>query len=503
MTTTLDRRAMLAAALGSLMVGATAADQEASIAIDPQAELNPIPHDYLGFSIEKMALDDPSVYHAENRSLVAFYRRLTPNGVLRVGGNTSEYCWWNDGEGAKPPAGRAGFVPHEAWHTIVPAAIDNLAGFLDVTGWHAIWGLNFGLGDAAMAAHEARYVAGKLGPRLLYFQIGNEPDFYDHRGTDLRGPGWSFDTFFSEWIAMVDAVTKAVPQARFGAPDAGASADWVVATADRAKARLAELTSHYYVGGPDMPDPTAGLLKHDPVIDERMAAIVPAAQRAALPYRMSEGNSIYRGGKAGVSNAFVAALWGFDYLLNMAALGCKGVNFHAGSGRDIAAGLGGRLVGARDTVDLLNARLGTFYSPIAGDRETGYGPRPLFYGMMAAQPFAGIRLVRTTIEAGGANATAYAGLGPQGWRIAIINKDANRDLLVSLPAKPLGLQKAALWRLSAPDLAAETGVTLAGAEVAPVDAAWTPRPEMLQVTQDELRFALPRATAAVILARPD
>jgi hypothetical protein len=69
---------------------------------------------------------------------------------------------------------------------IEPAAIDHLAGFLKATGWNAIFGLKLGTGTPERAAEESAYVARTLGSRLLYFQIGNEPEYYRDANNGLR-----------------------------------------------------------------------------------------------------------------------------------------------------------------------------------------------------------------------------------------------------------------------------------------------------------------------------
>ena len=76
---------------------------------------------------------------------------------------------------------------------IEPPAVDNLADFLDETGWRVIYGLNLGTGTPELDAEEAAYVARRLGNKLLYFQIGNEPEFYRNDNNRLRSPGWNFD----------------------------------------------------------------------------------------------------------------------------------------------------------------------------------------------------------------------------------------------------------------------------------------------------------------------
>jgi len=503
----IDRRGFLALAAAASC--ARAQPSRASLTVHPDIVLNELPSSYNGFSIETATLEHPEIYHPANRTLVALFRRLSPHGVLRLGGNSSEFCWWKDGEAAQPPRikvvgqGRTDNWMPQKFHAITPRAVDNLRAFLDATGWTCIYGLNFGTGSPERDTREAAYVARALGPKLRYFQIGNEPDFYRAPNNLLRPAGWEFPDYLNEWMAIARAVIAAVPGARFGGPDVGSSADWVVRFGEQASGllgeRLVELTGHYYAEGPpDSPQANIeNLLKSDPRIVERMDAIMPVARAHKLGFRMSEGNSCYRGGKAGMSNALAGALWGMDYMLDMGARGCQGINFHGGGGSEISSALGDKLPGARDARDLEIARLGTFYSPVAGNPSVGYQARPLFYAMMAVEALAGTKLVKTQLDNGGVNATAYAGVKGDAWRVALVNKDAHRDLDVDL-ALPGRLRAGRAWRLTGPALDAIDGITLAGAQIAPGDAAWQPRAETLHASNGSLAFHLPRASAAVL-----
>lgn len=506
----MDRRSWLCGAGGLALSGAGWA-QGAPARLDwqPAETLNQVPPDYNGFSIETSTLDNPRIYHPDNRSLVALFKRLTPSGVLRLGGNSSEFCWFKARPDATPPQirtagqGRADNWMPQRFRAITPQAIDHLRAFLDATGWTCIYGLNFGTGSPERDAEEAAYVARALGPRLRYFQIGNEPDFYRSDNNLLRPPGWDFADYLQEWMGIARAVIAAVPTARFGGPDVGSSADWVVRFGEQAApllgARLVELSGHYYAEGPpDSPDATiANLLAPDPRIAERMDAILPVARARGLGFRMAEGNSCFRGGKAGMSNALAGALWGMDYMLDMAARGCHGINFHGGGGSEIASALGDKLPGAFNERDREIARLGTFYSPVAGNPERGYTARPLYLAMLAVQQLAGTRLVRSHFDTQGANATAYVAQAGRGWRVALVNKDATRDLDVAL-ALPTGVRQAEVWRLSGPALDATEGITLAGSPVGP-GAQWQPREvSRLKASHGVLSLPLPHASAAVL-----
>jgi hypothetical protein len=495
----IDRRTLLSGAIAGLTTLAARAaphGKTARLTIRPDQTLNALPASYNGFSIETATLENHEVYHPANHSLVALFRRLTPNGVLRLGGNSSEFCWWKTDERAQRPQihvegqGRTDNWMPQKFHAITPVAVDNLRAFLDACGWTCIYGLNFGTGSPERDAVEAAYVARALGNKLRYFQIGNEPDFYRAENNLLRPRGWDFPDYLSEWMAIARAVIDAVPGARFGGPDVGSSADWVVRFGNEAPKllgdRLLELTGHYYAEGP--PDSTQAnienLLARDPRIAERMAAIMPVALAHKLGFRMAEGNSCYRGGKAGMSNALAGALWGMDYMLDMGSRGCQGINFHGGGGGVISSALGDKLPGARDARDLAIARLGTFYSPIAGNPAEGYSARPLFHAMSAVELLAGATLVGTEFEAGGANATAYAGRSREGWRIALVNKDASRDLMVELTLPADAPRAGNTWRLTGPALDAIDGITFASSP--------------LRTRLGQMVVELPRASALVL-----
>lgn len=467
-----------------------------------------IPRDYTGLSYELAQLTDSRFFSAENRDLVAHFRLLSAQGVLRIGGNTSEFCWLRVNRSTpapelRVPAGNldANWMPHRLF-AIEPAAIDELAGFLQATGWKVIFGLNFGNSSPERAAEEAAYVAGTLGGRLEYFQIGNEPDFYHDANNGTRPPNWGFADYLAEWTAFAEAIAARVPDARFGGPDVGASSDWVTRFGEQVpasvSARLVAMTGHYYAEGPP-DDPrvtTERLLGGNARITAEMERIEAVARAKGRAYRMTEGNSCYRGGKPGMSDAFAAALWGGDYMLQLASLGCAGVNFHGGSSAFLTAGLGGHTPGLDAARTPQKVKSG-FYTPISTEPGMPVKAMPIFYGMILANQFAGCTPLKVDWMPGGVNATAYGVRDASGFKVAVFNKDERMgvDLSIRVPGKA---SRATAWRLQGPALDATEGVTLAGARIR-AGARWRPElVETLTVTGGLVRTQVAAASGALV-----
>jgi len=57
-------------------------------------------------SYESAQLGNPSFFAGANADLAGFVRRLGKSGVLRIGGNTSEFCYWTPDPAKQEQAGR-------------------------------------------------------------------------------------------------------------------------------------------------------------------------------------------------------------------------------------------------------------------------------------------------------------------------------------------------------------------------------------------------------------
>jgi len=394
--------------------------------------------DFTGLSFERAQLSNPSYFSARNTELVRLVRELSPSGNLRLGGSSGEHTAYIGEEDR--PAPFAIFGPEhnksiKEGMFVSAAALRELRGFLDATGWRCLYGLNLAHATPEQAAREAADAQRILGPRLSMIQIGNEPDAFRNR---YRPAGWGPRDYLAEWHRFHAAIAAAAPGVRFAGPDISNKLEYLTAFAAAAPRYrdVVLLTGHYYAMGPaGSPDATLDQLF---VPEARTAtfkregyAVVRSAMRTAgLPYRMAEGNSCWDGGKAGVSDVHAAAIWGADRMLDWAARGWSGVNWHGG-GNGI-------------------------YSPIVGAPGNGFSRRPLYYGTQFAQMCAGATFLATPDAGGDPRLGCYAVRQDGRDRVALLNK---RDVpvRVTLPSEP----RAQVTILTAPSAEARNGTTLA------------------------------------------
>jgi hypothetical protein len=173
------------------------------------------------------------------------------------------------------------------------------------------------------------------------------------------------------------------------------------------------------------PDPKSSTLKQ-----RDLHVIAEAQHEAHLPHRMSEGNSCWDGGKAGVSDTFASALWCADYMLQCAARGWSGVNMHGGGNG--------------------------YYSPITGAPSTGFTRRPEYYGMKFAQRYVGSRLMGTNLAGADPRINAFAFERSGTVELVLINK-TSQQLRTTLPS---AVSASPCLRLNAPAIDAKDGVEL-------------------------------------------
>jgi hypothetical protein len=406
-----------------------------TLTIDESSTLSTIPQDFIGLSYESAQLANPAFFSAENTALIALFRELSDWGVLRLGGGTSEFTAFTaDETQAAAPFDAVG--PDTSKNVksdtiITRQSLRNLREFLDATGWRCLYGLNLGRGPVARAVQEASYAQSILGPRLIAFQLGNEPDAWRNR---YRPATWSYADYWKEWSAAATAIEVRVPQASFAGPDVSNKLAYVTGFAEDKKHNAHDvvmLTSHYYAMGPaGAPGITLDkLLSPDPKLERDLAIAMAAAHSAGLPYRMSEGNSCWNGGQSGVSDTLASALWVADMMLDFASLGCAGVNLHGGGNG--------------------------FYTPIAGTLAEGFTRRPEYFGVELIKPFTGATLIRSKLDCANDRVRAYAARKSGSAMVLIINK-SDQPALIRTTLRRAHRQ----WLLIGPAIDAKQGVTL-------------------------------------------
>jgi hypothetical protein len=471
----MNRRGFLANSLRAASVLASSRTVSAQNEGDPTARVTihtgrsgfPISPDFMGLGYEISSVARPGLLHPANRVYLQLVRTLGARGVIRVGGNTSDYATYS-------PAGNAVSAPTGT--VVNDAVLDDLGGFLEASGWNLIWGLNLGTGTKAGAVAEANAVLASAGGRLLAFEVGNEPDLFEY--AQLRKPGYGYEDWLAEYRLYKAALRGSNSVISLAGPDAAIVTDWVSRfAADEGKDAVL-LTHHYYRENQNPTSTIDKLLSVDPNLQPKLAQLHAASQSCGVPYRICEVNSFSGGGKPGVSDAFASALWVLDYMFTVAAAGCSGVNMETGVNQ-----------------------LGfiSFYSPIGDDEQGHYSAKPEYYGMLAFSRAARGDLLDLDLETTSPNLKAYATRpNPKTVLLAVINKESQPLSVLAGTSGPIQTHMASVLRLEGPALDAKSGITLGGAEVTPT-GTWHPaRVERVPVRNAKVRVGLRAASAAII-----
>lgn len=437
-------------------------EKQASLRLLPGPSVS-VPDNFIGLGYEMSSAAQLGLLSAENTKYLQLVRTLGAHGVLRFGGITADFTTY-------APDGPVRTDPKDI--VVSQASLEQLRGFLDATGWTALYSLNFGRGILDEAVVEARAVQSILGPRLEAIELGNEVENYRYGDHPLRQAPWDFANYLAEYRAWRRAILAAVPGLRFAAPDTAASVEWVEAMAAEARGEVQLLTTHFYLG--DQRSATlAQLIERDPQLASKLERLSRISRDSRIPWRMCETNSFFGGGHPGLSDTFAASLWTLDYLLLLAQHGCAGVNLQTG---------------------VNHLGFVSSYSPIrTNGNEVDVGAP--YYGMLAFAAARAVGAEMLSIEIAGSTSelTAYA-IGKEGQlrSIVLLNWSEVNPISVSLPG--LGLQSAQVLRLKAPSLASKEGVRFGGG-VVDARGRWSPAGEE-RLQSDSL--ALPPASAVVL-----
>ena len=448
-------------------LAASASEEQAvAVTVDEGRVLGSIPRDFIGLGYEISSVARPGLLSATNRVYAQMVKTLGAAGVVRIGGNTSDYAAYSE-KGKAVSSPKATVVNRES--------LRELGTFLDATGWKLIWGLNLGQDRMSEAVAEAEAVSAAAKGKLLALEIGNEVDLFTHEGH--RKEPYTFDDYLAEYRRYKAAIRAKLPHAPFAGPDAAFHTEWVSRFAAAEGHDLKLLTEHYYRGGQNPKSSLEMLFHTDPRLISMLETLQKLSQSIGVPYRICETNSFSGGGRPGVSGTFGAALWVLDYMFLLASHGAAGVNIETGVNQ----------------LGVISA-----YSPIGDDERGTYTARPEYYGMLAFSQASRGERVSVEAQTGDLNLSSYAVADGRKVTVTLINKDRTRGAAVDLRCRGR-IAKAAAMRLVAPSLESSTGVTLGGAAVSG-DGIWKAMPdESLRVNAAGTRIVVPPGSAAIVM----
>lgn len=438
-------------------------DSVVSVTVDQSHSSYLIPATFQGFSYETSTLSTyPTYLNSSNTVLIQLIKNLG-SGIIRLGGNSSDAITWTGAaRNANTPA-----------NSITTTEVDNLSGFAKVLGWPVLFGLNMGIYDTAKAANEAAYVTNSLQNNLLALQFGNEPDGY-HSWNPVRASTYGEADYETEWNNYFKAVHSRIPSAPLAGPDVAYQSSWVASFANNESKNIKLLSSHYYQNGPSGSPGIniSWLFTPIPQYPNYFTVINGASISSGLPWRITECNSINNGGQAGVSDVFASALWGLDFMWNVAENGGSGVNFHGGTG------------GA--------------YSPIVNSGGVAV-PRPLYYAFLAFKYGAvGGTVLPTTLGVSKYSVSGHACILNGAPAITLINKETTQSITfnVQVTNKYTTIHIA---RLSAPSISSTTGISFCNNIVSSNGAFAVGSTEDHSIgSANTFLVAVPAASAAVI-----
>ena len=403
-----------------------------------------IPDEFNGISFETRALVKDETISPNDTVLLNMMKLLGP-GILRIGGNSVENSVFSLGKRNKKTG----------QDTITADDIDRAFAFANKLGWRVIFGVNLGKYDPALSAKEVQY-AWKYKSQIHSFEIGNEPNHFISHQT--RDSSWGYSNFVTEFEAYTKAIHELVPDAPISGPVTASKYEpWLVDFAKDESKNVCMLSHHHYPMGPDNATVDKMLSKKlMGTITTLFKNMVAVGQAHNLPFRLAECNSVYRGGKDGVSNSFASALWGADFMFSLAQSGAVGLNIHTGATNP--------------------------YTPISFVKGV-FTAKPLFYGMMLFRFGSNGSFLPVSLSDEKANVSCYAVQEPSGDVICtFINKDtaSNCNCLISFKGTMKG-KLAQVMRLKAPSVYSVSDVTLAGESVNS-EGLWTPKTiEMMSV----------------------
>ncbi|KAF4855866.1 Beta-glucuronidase [Colletotrichum siamense] len=304
---------------------------------------------FVSYSIELSYLPDyagnKSVPNTFSENLLEQFRKFSGDDrpTIRVGGSSQDRVGYDPDLQVSRVLEGSGDLP--ARLTIGPTFFESLNTFTDT---RFIYGLNMkrsvqnethyqNMLDTVAAACKAL-----SNNNLLGWSYGNEPNLY---GFD----NWYPADYTAAWLKGTRDAKKVLEDKcpdladddkfRWLTPSPSSLSSGHVNIPDIMEAGIDEdgsvyfLGAHSYMGnGREPVNKQAKLMNHTSVEGSinRHVSLMKKLVNYTQPYSISETNSLYGAGRAGVSNTFGAALWALDFSLHAAAKNITRLNFHMG-----------------------------------------------------------------------------------------------------------------------------------------------------------------------------
>ena len=452
-------------------IGSPAFGGEVTATVNVQADKPglTIPADFMGLSYEKTAIAEKH-FRADNSTLINLHRNLG-DCVLRIGGNKVELSKWQ--------AGEASGKESKEMTLVTPNHVDQFYAFIQAINWKVIYGVNLASNDPANSAEEINYASKVGGKSIIAFEIGNEPDhYYLPPKKTFREKGYSYAQYKNELSEALRVIQAKNPGAPLTGPanTSGGNTKFFEPCLNDFKSKLSFATSHFYPTTNKEPCPTIETLLSDKAEAKTIKMAegnMAVARKAGLAWRLAECNSTSLGGTAGVSDVYAAAVWGSDFLFDIAERGAAGINFH--------------------TIFGLNG-----YTAIAYDKKTTkYSARPLYYSLLLFKDAGRGKLLPAETKSN-ANVTAHATLGDdKKIRVVVINKDINQAATATINT---GTNQSAgtVARLVGKSPSEKEGITYSGMTVTTEGKLTSSQVETIKGAAGKFEITLPACSAAVL-----
>jgi glycosyl hydrolase family 79 len=435
-----------------------------------------LPGRYLGFSFPLNGLAEPTITTGTLPQLM----KTLGSGVMRWGGNVENDTFWtSNGETA----------PDWALFTFTPAHLQRLRTLADLTGWKAIIGVDIRHLDPVRAADEARFAQQILGSRLLAIEIGNEPNYF---------PNYTPSQYYADFETYRKAMQKAAPGIPVTGPSVGrvpVAADWLSSFAGNEKshgADVAALATHFYPAcGRTHPElitiPAMLSLDYRSAVNDRTSLLGSLAKSLKRPGLLTESNSVSCAGREGVSDVFGSALWGVDNQLLVAQNGNSGMYLNS----DISGVCGS-----------------PWYTPFCAltpedDAVGRLRARPIYYSQLLLHELGtGSFLPVTNNDL--TDLRVYAVRNGTRLRLVVVDVDdpATTGPITVTFKLPTSYHHAYFYRLTAPTLDAQSGISLGGHHVGTTGTFSGPDHTSMTVNGRTVKVSIPAGTATVFSLNP-